>query len=147
MMLTNGHRHELPNAFVQCAVGNKVGSGAPRGTDAFILERRPLTKRGRSVEINWDFFIRHVQRFAFLFFAIFLRGFFAALELTYARRGIGLFFSAPVFLGVGFANISVSFALKIARLDASRRLFIAAIIFSRTDLALAIAPTRMIMEG
>jgi hypothetical protein len=29
-----------------------------------------------------------------LFFALFLRGFFAALELPYARKGIGLFFSA-----------------------------------------------------
>src|ERR1019366_7040766 len=80
---------------------------------------------------------------AFFFFAIFLRGFFAALELTYARRGIGLFFSARAFLGVGFANISTSFALKIARFDASPPLFIAVIIFSRTDLALAIAPSRI----
>ena len=62
------------------------------------------------------------------------------MELTYARRGIGLFFSARVFLGVGFANISTSFALKIARFDASPSLFIAVIIFSRTDLALASAP-------
>src|ERR1019366_220028 len=80
---------------------------------------------------------------AFFFFAMFLRGFCAALELTYARKGRGLFFSARAFLGVGFANISMSFALKIARCDASPPLFIAVIIFSRTDLALAIAPSRI----
>jgi hypothetical protein len=37
----------------------------------------------------------------------------------------------------------MSFALKIARFDASPPLFIAVIIFSRTDLALAIAPSRI----
>src|ERR1035437_3545349 len=74
---------------------------------------------------------------------MFLRGFCAALEFTYARKGRGLFFSARVFLGVGFANISMSFALKRARFDASPPLFIAVIIFSRTDLALAIAPSRI----
>jgi hypothetical protein len=64
------------------------------------------------------------------------------LELTLARKGRGLFFSAREFLGVGFANILMSLALKIARVDASR-LFIAMIIFSRTVLALAIAPSRI----
>jgi hypothetical protein len=47
------------------------------------------------------------------------------LELTYARRGIGFFFSARDFVGVGFANISTSFVLKIARFDAPPPLFIA----------------------
>jgi hypothetical protein len=43
-----------------------------------------------------DFLIGHVSRFAFFFLAIFLRGFFAALELTFARKGRGLFFAATV---------------------------------------------------
>jgi hypothetical protein len=78
-----------------------------------------------------------------LFFIVLFRGFFAALELTYARRAIGLLFIARAFLGVGFANLSISFALKMARFDASPPLFIAVIIFSRTDLALAIAPPEL----
>jgi hypothetical protein len=81
---------------------------------------------------------------AFFFFAIFfLRGFFTFLELILARKGRGLFFGARMFIGFGFANISMSFALKIARFAASLPLFIAVIIFSRTDLALAITRSRI----
>jgi len=61
------------------------------------------------------------------------------LELTVFRRGRGLFFFASFFfLGFGFANISMSLAFRTARFAASLPRFIAAIILSRTDLALAI---------
>jgi hypothetical protein len=47
-------------------------------------------------------------------------GFFAALELTFARKGRGLFFfAATVFFGFGFTNISMSLAFYRARFDAS----------------------------
>jgi hypothetical protein len=68
----------------------------------------------------------------------FRRGFFLAFELRSLRKGAGLFFSTRFFLGRGFANTSISFFRKPA---VSPR-FIAAIILSRTDLALVITPSR-----
>ena len=38
MMLRCGFGHELPDAFVKSAISDKVGTGAPRVADAFILE-------------------------------------------------------------------------------------------------------------
>lgn len=72
----------------------------------------------------------------------FFRGFFAALELMLTRIASGLFFNTRVFLGAGFTNISMSLRSRRARFDASPPRFIAAIIRSRTDLALAISCSR-----
>jgi hypothetical protein len=52
--------------------------------------------------------------------AFFFRGFFLAFELTVFRKGRGLFFSTRAFfLGLGFANISMSLAFWTARFAAS----------------------------
>jgi hypothetical protein len=72
------------------------------------------------------------------FLAFFFRGVFLALELTFFRRGVRLFFTTRVLLGLGFANMSMSLAFWTALFAASPPRFIAAIILSRTDLALAI---------
>jgi outer membrane biosynthesis protein TonB len=80
--------------------------------------------------------------------AFFFRGFFLAFELTVFRKGRGLSFSMRAFfLGLGFANISMSLAFWTAHIAASPPRFIAAIILSRTDLlssadALKIASTQ-----
>jgi hypothetical protein len=68
---------------------------------------------------------------------LFRRGFFLALELRSLRGGAGLFFSTRFFLGRGFSNTSMSLAFKMESLLR----FIAAIIRSRMNLALATTPS------
>jgi hypothetical protein len=69
---------------------------------------------------------------------VFRRGFFLALELRFLRTGGGLFFSTRFFLGRGLANTSMSLAFKMESLPR----FIAAIIRSRMNLALATTPSK-----
>ena len=66
MVLRCGLRHKFPYAFIESAIHDQIGTRAERSAYAFIFDRWPFSKGCWRSEIDFDFLINHVMRYAFL---------------------------------------------------------------------------------